>query len=480
MKNMRGMRGLAMEAAVLLFPLMANAVCTWNANVGTAASPYAAADIQACVDDASSKTGDVVVRIPNSNATWTNKLTINMRSGFAGVASLTLRGQNDCTLDADGRPTACGTNISNAGIDFSGMEGKGFRLAHMRIAGTSPGDVVDISGDCKSWRIDHVFFDTVSASRLIFVTRSAQGHVTYGVADHCRVLNSSIFIHYQPSFDGGNWDWMNPLGLGSADALYLENNTFLCNTGTTQMMCVTDCNGSGKFVVRHNDFFNCYLSAHDAIVVGLRGVRKWEIYENRFNYNDHGNCFVGFIRSGTGVMYNNTINDPDVVLCGSGISFIIYRNTSPGGDPWDAKCGTNTGKACLNTSSTYPKQCNADADCGGESGSCVAVDGNGAPDGYPCRDQLGADGNNPQVSRPMLFWNNTKNGGPITLASEAYMAAGRDYCLSDTAMPATCNGVPTVYSPYSYPHPLIVSGPLADSPSAPITTPAQPRGLRVR
>jgi len=106
--------------------------------------------------------------------------------------------------------------------------------------------------------------------------------------------------------------------------------------------------------------------------------------------------------------------------------------------------------------------------------------GSGLPNNYPCRDQIGTDDGNPQSIRPALFWNN-HIGTTQVKPSEGehndpqYLVEGRDYCVGpttsaadDAVKPVTCGGKAVTYVPYTYPHPLAVTGP---RPKAPVVQP---------
>jgi len=432
-------------------PSSAQAACSWSGNVGTVAAPYAASDVQKCVNDASSLTGSVIIKIPNSSATWSSGISVKMNSGFTKVTSLTIAGLNACTVDAKDRPTACGTNIANFNLSYYGVDKKAFRLSNMKISGNSR---VSIDGSGKSWRFDHLLFDSVAASadgRIIWITSSGT-NATYGVIDSCTVNNSKdVFIHFQQFGDGGNYSWMRDLGLGGPDAFYLENSTFNFKAWSPSEP-ITDANGAARYVFRTNDVTNGYIQAHDAIVTNARGVRKWEVYNNTFTYDANGGCFAFAGRGGTGVLFNNTISDPYKTNCRDGIQLSVYRAYQTGGNPWTNLCSSSSGNAILDTSSDYPRTCS-----GGK--GCIKKDGSSTdPDGYPCRDQTGIDGNNPQVSRPFLFWNNRRNGKDVAISlnqgAGSYIVQDRDFCTHSTTMPALCNGVTTSYTPYPYPHPL--------------------------
>lgn len=404
--------------------------------------------VQAAVNSAAD--GDTVV-IPDGTCTWTSGITVDQSSSRK---SLTIRGLHDCTVDAKGRPTSCQTNITNFFLGYTGVDGKAFRLSNFRMIGGNVGNLISIRGTGKSWRIDHIYFDTVAASsRIIYINEVGATDVTYGVIDSNTIINpSNTFLHYQPD-NGGNYGWMRPLDLGGPDALYFENNTYRRDSESASI-AVTDSNGPGRFVVRYNDITNGWIQAHDAIVTNHRGVRKWEIYNNTFTYDAKGNWWVVQLRGGTGVMYNNTISDPYGATASWSAQMTIYRAYQTGGDPWDTLCSNSSGKAYLDIATQYPLDCSSGT-------GCINKDGSSSnPSGYPCRDQTGVDGNNPQVGggRPFLFWNNKKNGNPMTVnvpaESTNYIVQNRDYCIATTTMPSSCNGVKVNYTPYTYPHPL--------------------------
>lgn len=444
------MKKLFFAVCLLLVPSAVFAVCSWSGNTGTVASPYAAADVQDCINDSAGMTGDVTIQIPTSSPTWTSGITVNMGSGWTNVSGLTVKGQNACTVDKNDRPTSCSTSITNFTVTYIGKEGKAFRISNMKISGNC---VIDISGTCKSWRIDHIYFYVLTSQRPIMISQGQTGtDVTYGVLDSLNIYstNDVVFLNYM-SLD--NYSWMRPLDLGGPDAIYLENSTYYSTINCSGGPCgVTDANGPGRFVIRYNDFTDMYIYAHDAIVTNHRGVRKWEVYNNTFTYPGvNGACFVAQFRSGTGVMFNNTISDPGLKLCPQYVQLYVYRSTTEGGTPWVPLCSSTSGKAWLDTTSHYPETCTSGT-------GCINIDGSG-PDGYPCRDQAGVDGNNPQVSRPFLFWNNTLNGAnasaiPSIGGIATYIVENRDFCRHATTMPSTCNGVTTTYSPLTYPHPL--------------------------
>ena len=325
----------------------------------------------------------------------------------------------------------------------------------MTISGAS---FISDTGASKNFRIDHITINNsvgYVSGRAIWFQPTFKGSYHKGVLDHLTVNNcvpDGVCIHFRgPQQEGGNSSWLRPLGLGGSDAIYIEDSTFTYpSSGTRDLV---DAEAGARYVFRYNKVTNGWLGMHDAIIGGFRSVRKWEIYNNTFTTTPAGTgCFVASIRGGTGVMFNNTIiNDTG---CIGYIQLENKRQYQAGVDPWGALCSNTSGKAILNTSTTYPAGCTKGT-------GCVNIDGAASnPNGWPCRDQIGADGNAPQVggSAPALFWGNTLNGLYINLPNDdayGYIKTGRDYCKSASAtMPASCNGVSTTYVPYTYPHPL--------------------------
>lgn len=293
--------------------------------------------------------------------------------------------------------------------------------------------------------------------------------MTEGVIDHNYVKDWTwgTFVHYQPGSDGGNYEWMTGAQLGTSHAINLENNKFY---STGEGYYLTDNNGPSRWVFRYNHITNAYIAGHDAQVGGFRGALKLEAYNNTFVSTGDGNCYVIYRSGANGVFFNNTIIGN---WCSYPLYFANYR--SDGAYGWPSACGSNSGEMYLATTSTYPETCTSGT-------GCIDTDGlANSPDGYPCRDQVGANGNNPQVGggSPFLLWNNTINGSDASSSigvgyGTTYIVADRDYCTASTTMPASCNGLSTSYIPYTYPHPLRNEGPLDT------TSPASPSGLDVR
>jgi hypothetical protein len=475
------------------------AACSWNGNAGIAAS-CSSADVSSCLTDASSKTGMVAISMPVcSDTAWGSQLVINMVSSYAAVTSLTISGAGSCTLDGDGRPISCPTNITTHGLSIIGKDGKAFRITNFLLKSTIDSEAIRINGDSKNWRIDHMRFETITTGRVSNIGHDLNGlgRPTFGVMDHNYAYHcTGHFAHVRAlGTTGGNSVMAQGTFLGTVNSVYIEDNTFDAGTDIeNRSECITDSEVGGSFVVRHNIANNAIVCMHDVAGDG-RGTLSWEVYDNAFTNNySYGSRDIG-IRSGNGVMFNNTFittnPNPYYTLANDTTSpieithYTICDNTHS--SPNNFFCDGSSGhKFCLGTQ-TWATPCSTDADCANEIGACKEFNTVGG-NGRPCRDQVGVD-NNLQPT-PALFWNNKRNGiyyNPVVYDSvsirpgcnqttgtfvQSYIRSGYEYCSNASdVMPPSCNGITTTYTPYTYPHPL--QG-VADT-----TPPAAPSGLGV-
>lgn len=406
--------------------------------------------------------GDRVL-IPAGACTWNQTLTV-----AKGVQ----------IIGAGNGSTAADTQITGARFSITTPSGKAVRVSSFRTSGTAG---FNISGATKAFRIDNVYFQGVagfSNDRVIWI-QCASNDYCAGLIDHNTfdTINGSINIHVREDAGNGNNSWNRPLGLGGPDAIYIEDNLFTrpANTYEIEGAASTDCDGGGRLVFRYNTLRNAWFMMHDAIVVGLMGCRKWEVYENHWvstaqEIAQSGQFAQLEIRGGTGVVFNNVFDNS--TLSDADIYYSNYRaGGQTSGTPWQSTCqNSGTQRACFGTPNQDPIACTSDSQCGGVVGSCALTDGTGGPGlpaKYPCRGQIGTDSGNPQNIRPALFWNNRIGTStqvrpqPGGNNSAQYLVEGRDFCVGpttsssdDATKPTSCGGKPVIYTPYVYPHPL--------------------------
>ena len=364
----------------------------------------------------------------------------------------------DITVQGQGK----GVTIVN-GLSFkvTNSTKSKFRISGFTV-GAAPTwriDAVNRTTGIKGWRIDNIAFSYGSCNQNIAI--QVYG-INWGLIDSSSFNNAgnAIFVMgyaestsevnpWPPSGNpgmGGN-SWLLPLNLGSDEALYIENNTFTMGTGC--YYGVGDSYYGGRTVFRHNTVTNAYWQNHAARSYERGGSLKAEIYNNEFNATDSAWYRAIHMRSGTGVVFNNTLR--------GAFRMIQVDNQRSNGQ---------------NTSSPFGA-------CNGSS----AWDGNvSGQSGWPCLDQIGrGPGVDPlkgdQPSVPLYGWNNGSSAGCFTGGAcandikiisdgDPHVLEGRDFVNNGTtAKPG--------YVPLAYPHPLRSGG------SAPGAPPPAPTNLMV-
>lgn len=287
------------------------------------------------------------------------------------------------------------------------------------------------------WRIDHCSFKTVDPSirvEAIYAGASTSQEHPVGLIDHCDFTDSRIVVFGGP---GGGYlahkNWNTPLGLGTDNAVFVEDNIFNKIGGN-----IMDSNYAGRYVFRYNIINDSQVMTHS--VQGYnRASRSWEIYNNVFNAVNSGNWTPFFIRGGTGVIFNNVING--------------YFSQA-------------------NITIDNVRSCEDKPVCGQADGTSPWDGINQDANGYPARDQIGRSGDislwtdqNPypiQDSVPAYSWNNEwrYNGNTTAVVfyvhnasadcnrNNLFLVEGRDFNNYNMSIDYPA------YTPYTYPHPL--------------------------
>ena len=432
----------------------------------TSARSCEQADVQQAVNAAA---GGDTVAVPTGSCTWAVPVVVPATKG------LTLEGAG---ID---RTTITATGVAAIRLNTGSHA---YRITGFTFVATT--DALRMRGTSRSWRIDNNAF----RDGRIWVNCAC-----YGVIDHnifsgpqrslIWVMENSYDMRGEGfAADGGAASWARPLSLGTADAVYVEDNVFDFAVPTTGYSAI-DGRSGGRVVFRHNSVKNMQWGGHDAEIAHERGQRQFEFYNNTFTYT-HAFQMSMFHRGGTGVIFGNRFKA--VHFFWAGTPLIVRNSRSDGGeagrDPWLVTCDGTAARFCLGGP---PALCQSNADCTRDFvGPCVALDGRLDATGWPCRDQLGWSTDNPvtgiQLLEPVYLWNNYFCYGPggvcnpepppagsgriATLfvhAARQHIVANRDY-FEQVSRPG--------YTPYVYPHPL-TRGPTAASPPV-------PRGLRVQ
>jgi hypothetical protein len=340
--------------------------------------------------------------------------------------------------------------VQGQGIDVTTVNGLAFNVtdttkANFRITGMTVGaasawtiNALDRTTGIKGWRIDHIKWSYPTCTQNIAIWING---INWGLIDN-NIFNNAgnaIFIRawaentnevnpWPPSGNPGmgGYSWLLPLNLGSDEAMYVEDNVFTMANGC--YYGIGDMYYGGRMVFRHNSVTNAYWQNHAARSYERGGNIKAEIYNNDFNATDSAWYRAIHIRSGTGVIFNNTIR-------GSFNTVQVDNQRSNG----------------QNTSSPFGA-------CNGSS----AWDGNvSGQSGWPCLDQIGRSSGSAypnQSSVPLYAWNNGSSLGCYTGGScnnsisivgdgDNHIQSGRDYINNGTSPKPG-------YTPYTYPHPL--------------------------
>lgn len=411
--------------------------------------------------------------------------------------NINLRGQNDCTLDGNNRPTACGTNMNGSftiTVSDAGGRKAAFAISHIAVNSAtlinySNGNPHSTQAIAGYFRVHHLLFNRSSGSN------SLQHYgVVYGLYDHLRVnmttdsqnpfLEQSEYLNNEynvaPTKFMGEWSALKETPRGTINNVYIEDSFF--NITATSGLCpLSDSeSGPGHLVFRYNTVTSagCYVYFYAHWTRNNEWDGSWrEFYRNTMTCS--GGCGGGWpfrLESGTGVIYDNQISG------------------------WgDNTVKVDEGRGCGGSTGLQMGQCD-----GSKAWDMNAGDTN-AP-GWPCASQIGVGclvsggcSRGDQDNVPLILWNNGSQSGCATggsctnslsvfvlnqhgeatetctratsnyIKSTAHTASGKfnnavDYCDGLSSKPSTCGTYTNNYTAYTYPHPLQDSG---SAPSAP-------------
>jgi hypothetical protein len=418
--------------------------------------------------------GDTVL-IPAGDCTWTTNLTVTvgivLKGAGEGVGGTTIRDN----VPKDG-------GYASGILRFSVNAPNTFRIANFKMVGVASdprvfqkGHIV-LDGTSKAFRVDHI----TTESTMTAVIRT-YGYL-WGVIDHIThpgntPLPPNTFQPYLLEAGHNNWNdgkdygdgsWADGLYLGTERAIYVENSTLTANSNPFVNGFMDGLDGA-RVVYRYNTFTQGFIGSHGTDTgQRRRGIRSMEIYENNFSF-PVGMAVdrIVWFRGGTGVMFNNRVSGVDI---SGGFNALAnhhnYRDNNnvflwglcDGTSPYDQNQPGQTGYRCVDQPG---------------SGTSKDLAGVETPPGQWV-------GN---IVDPIYVWNNTVNGAPNNCGTfgcgdDGHVKVGRDIIFG-TARPG--------YTSYTYPHPLITSGPLADVPTAvanpapiPVPPPIAPANLKVK
>ncbi len=352
------------------------------------------------------------------------------------------------------------TTVTGLNFNVTTTTKASFRISGMSVGGPSTQwkvNAVDRKTGIKGWRIDHVAWTYGGCAQNIALQIYG---LTWGLIDHnvFSGAGNAVFITawaentdevnpWPP--DGipgmGGYSWLLPLNLGSDEAVYIEDNSFTMPNGC--YYGIGDNYYGSRSVFRYNKVVNSYWQNHAARAYERGGNIKAEVYNNDFYATDSAWYRAVHVRSGTGVVFNNSLR--------GSFSVMNVDNQRSDGE---------------NTSSPF----------GACDGSRLWDGNTPGQAGWPCLDQVGrGPGQYPnQPSEPLYAWNNGSSIGCSTGGScsnnikfsvtipDSHVKEGRDFINNGTSPRPG-------YAPYVYPHPLQNGS----SNPEPNTPPQPPTGL---
>ncbi len=359
----------------------------------------------------SANNGDTVT-VPAGNCSWNGfKISKAIHLKGAGVGQTNISISNNTVYKkAAGITRITDFSFSNSG---GGTSNRGFVIA-------------------GSWKgAEPVIFQNNA-----FSTRDS-GLLRIEVTGGVIIANNSFTGDWDDSFiqpkddkdEGNSWGTADTMGMRDTSGklnIYIENNTF--RGGTNQGI---DCDDSTRCVYRYNTLTYSSFNTH-GMSTSPKGVRHFEVYHNTFIHNKEGTqlanqSWIAWIRGGTGVIFNNQIDDL-------------------AGPHWGNK--KEMSFTIRGAEDVRPQ------------GSCSNVR-------YPVPRQIGQNHNGTSYfTDPIYVWGNTGAseigigwnwGNPCGLNFNEFFQWGRDAVNDGTKKPG--------YTPYTYPHPLL-SGTVTPPPPA--------------
>jgi len=410
------------------------------------AATCGSADVAKALNSASE--GDTVA-IPAGQCTWTANVSTSKRLTIQGAGigqTVLIDGVSKATYP--NIPQMFSWNVPDAGL--SRMTGITWRGGG--VVDPNNGGMIQISGTAAQFRMDHNEFKP-NGTRAVGVYGYVRGVIDHNIFDVSSGNGFGLYIFHNtwnlPGSDFGDASWAAPDTMGTAEALFVEDNTFVNNQTVLPYQWANDGWMGSRVVYRYNTYTNTLWANHGTETGGRwRSQRQFEIYNNTFALTN-GAVFPSFIgiRGGTGVIYNNTATVTGGAYINQFADLQNYRQTdlTRSYAPWGFCQGTN------------------------------AWDGNNDNLGYPCFDQPGRgqggllSGFDPtpvgwprQALSPIYAWNNTVNGGTAkanVVSLAPVVAEDRDFYQS----------VKPGYAAYQYPHPL-VSTPSSEATATPAPT----------
>ena len=260
-----------------------------------------------------------------------------------------------------------------------------------------------------------------------------------------------------PATAFGAWLAGQPYAPGSAQNMFIENNTF---TGNGSGIAAVDTGqGSGTRVVfRYNTLVGAAMYMHPTLNGDINSGWQ-EVYNNTATWTlgSGAPVFIRWQGGGTGLIYNNTISgySPNSIQIGeqrlSGGGSSVFN--CDGTHNWDGNAGdlSAPGWPCLVQTGRNADQTIANIEAGTKESSFPLYLWNNGPQSKCSNPSAGgaACDNTFGVVADGVYFKNTAH----TVTGGGYGQGDVDYCIN-MSQPSGCGNHTLVYTPYRYPHPL--------------------------
>lgn len=429
-------RFLAISAIAFLFlaGISTSHGFTANDSSKTVLSDGSVSDTQAAVNYVAGKSQDnwvLTVGSAGASYTWASALNVNIPKIF------TIRGAS-----ASNRPTITSTTTAGFGISVSCTNTKTITIKDLKFGGWSASNAMfGLSGagvDC--FRITNIQFP--GAIKFAFWTSGigqGGGEGPYGVIDNCTWPNGGGVGFFRDNPGSNPNSWHRAMSWGTKKAVYIEDCT-MTSTNPPQWSGALDGDNGARIVYRHNTIKNAIAHVHGADSGGpINSALQVEMMHNTFTVDQGSDC-VFFLRGGSALFFDNTIN-----RTGGGFYNFVVKQKFYRGTSCEGVCSVDY---------TYPGHY-----IGPQQPGCGYV-------GVAGQIKYSAYASEPWGSVPVYVWGNRVNA-PLTyglINGDSWFQLNRDYFLSPKPG----------YTEFTYPHPL-----RGGTPSPPPAQPSPPTNLRI-
>lgn len=361
------------------------------------ADTHAAADCElatVAAAVAAAESGDLVT-IPAGSCTWATPV--------AGKAGVTIQGAGKTQTTIIGPAFTFAVGLTN------------WRVTGINFEPASKPDTTNIAiyiGDAihegynqnTGFKIDNCEFDGYKWG--IFAGNGSWGQIS-----------QNSFIDGGVQAYGQDDEWASVAGIGGADFLFIEGNTFTA-TATQITHAILGYSGA-KIVARYNNFISSDATHYIADAIDFHGyghganrsVRAWEVYNN-YHVLTGSESRAVIPRGGSGVIYGNVYNEINNAYAYGEIylwEFRLYNDTNYG-PTGGVQAGCNTPTSAV-------------------TGLCSALEG------IPCCDAVGRGVD--QAVDPAYIWSNYKCTtapclGNLAAISATVDAASATYIVENT------------------------------------------------